>query len=162
MFNRYNEFMTQLISTRADVVVNFCYLVTVAAPIVCFWSVRLVRKKEFQKHCRVQTILLSVCVLAVLLLEGRIRMAGGAGALVAGSRYADTSVFRTVAAIHIGGAVLTYIAWIWLVVVSRRAFGRTLPGSFSPTHKRFGWAVITGLCFTTVSATFVYYMGFVE
>jgi len=153
--------MNELLSTRADWVINFCYLVTLAAPVVCFLSVRAVRRKQYRKHYRMQTALLAVCVLAVLALETHIRIAGGSGSLVAGSPYAGSPLFRGVAAVHIGGAVLTYVAWIWLVLVSRRAFGRTLPGAFSSTHKRVGWGVISGLSFTAVSATCVYYLGFV-
>lgn len=153
--------MPELFQTRANWILNVCYLVTILAPFVCYWSVRIVKRNDYAKHRKVQTILLATCVAAVLLLEVQIRVAGGSGALMGDGPYSGSSLFRTIATIHIIGAILTYVLWIWLLIASRRAYRRTLPGKFSKWHKWFGWATFLGLCFTTISATFVYYMAFV-
>jgi len=147
--------------TRAPLLVDLAYVVTLSAPVVTFWGVRLVRAGRLEAHRRVQIVMVIVAVVAVLLLEGQIRLSGGSGALLQGSRYAGTSALRWVAGVHIGGAVLTYLLWIWLMIVSLKQWRVTLPGSFSQTHRRMGWIVWAGLVFTAVSATGVYVMGFV-
>ncbi len=153
--------MNSLLSSRAGWVINGCYLVTLAAPVASLFSIRLVRRKEYAAHRRLQTILACVGVVAVLALETRIRLAGGSGALLRGSPHAGSEMFRVIAAVHIAVAVCTYAAWVWLLFASRRAFGKTLPGPFSRLHKRVGWGVISGLAFTAGSASVVYYLAFV-
>lgn len=150
-----------MFTTRADLVVNFCYLVTLLAAPAASLTIRFVRQGRFELHQRMQTLLLVICYVAVVALEIRIRVAGGSGSLMAGSAYAGTSVLRLVATAHIAGAVVTYAVWGWLLFTSRRAFRKTLPGPFSKTHKRCGWMVILGLWFTAISATAVYWMAFV-
>ena len=147
--------------TRADAIVNCVYLVTLMAPLVAFLSLRLVRKGQYDAHKRVQIVLLIVCVLAVGALETRIRLAGGSGSLLEGSPYAGSGLMRTVATIHIVGAVLTYAVWCVQVLASYRLHRSKLPGAFSPRHKIIGWVVIGGLCFTAFSATAVYTLAFV-
>ena len=149
-----------MFGTRADAVVDFAYIVTVLAPLFAFLSVRLVRQGRQAAHMRVQTALLAVCALAVVALEIRIRVAGGAGKLVAGSPHAGSALMNAVAAVHICGAVATYLVWGWLVFLSRRRYRSLLPGAFSRKHKIAGRIVIGGLCFTTLSATAVYRLAF--
>jgi putative membrane protein len=151
-----------MLTTRADYIVNFCYVVTLIAPVVSLFGVRLVRRGNYLAHKRLQIALLTLCILAVFALEARIRMAGGSGSLLRGSPHAGSSLMRISAKVHIFGAIITYIAWIWLLIVSCRAFNKTLPGTFSKRHKQIGWAVIGGLIFTALSATVVYFLAFVD
>ncbi|MHA3770988.1 hypothetical protein ACXR0O_05555 [Verrucomicrobiota bacterium sgz303538] len=150
-----------MFSSRADLIVNGCYLVTLLAAPAATYTVMLARQGRFELHKRLQTLLLAICYAAVLVLEIRIRVAGGSGALMQGSVYTGSGLLRTVATAHIAGAVVTYAIWGWLLFVSHRAFRRTLPGTFSKSHKRWGWSVLLGLWFTAVSATAVYWMVFV-
>ena len=150
-----------MFGTRADAVVDFAYIVTVLAPLIALLSVRLVRQGRQETHKLIQTVSLSVCALAVLALEIRIRLAGGAAALVAGSPHAGSRLLSTVAGVHICVAVATYVLWGWLVIASRRRHRSLLPGAFSRKHKMAGRIVIGGLCFTTLSATVVYLLVFV-
>ena len=147
--------------TRADPVVNLAYLVTLAAPFAALLSLRLIRIGKHNLHRRAQIALLTICVLAVMALEIRIRVAGGAGALVRSSVYAGSTLLTWVAAVHIIGAVITYLLWIGFVFVSNRSYGSSLPGAFSRSHKTGGLLIIGGLSFTTVSATVVYFLAFV-
>jgi len=149
-----------MFSTRADPVVNLAYLVTLAAPFAAFLSLRLIRIGKHNLHRRAQIALLTVCILAVIALEVRIRVAGGAEVLVSSSVYAGSRLLTWVAAVHIIGAVITYLLWIGLVLVSNRSYRSSLPGSFSRIHRTGGWLIIGGLSFTTVSATLVYFLAF--
>jgi putative membrane protein len=150
-----------MFGTRAYFIVDFAYLVTLMAPLVAFFSLRLVRKGQHNAHKLIQTLLLTLAVLAVGALEIQIRIVGGADALTQDSPYAGSGLMRYTAAIHIFGAVMTYVVWVWLVIISRRLHRSALPGTFSRRHKTMGWIVICGLCFTTVSASAVYFLAFV-
>lgn len=147
--------------SRADVVVDFTLLVNLLAPVVALASFRLARTHRRDVHRNVQLSLLTVCVLAVIALEVRIRMAGGSGGLVAGAPSEWMTVARVTLAVHIALAVITYVAWIWLAFASARRYGASLPGAFSRTHKRAGRWVFVGLCFNAVSASVVYVLAFV-
>jgi hypothetical protein len=153
--------MTGLFGTRADLLIVLVYALQLAAPFVVTWSFRRARHRAYARHRQLQVGLLAVCAAAVLALEAHIRLAGGSGALVAGSALAGTPWFRVVFAIHVTGAVLTYAVWAGLAVVSHRRFQRELPGAFSARHRALGKAVFGGLCFTAASATAMFVVGFV-
>lgn len=147
--------------TRADLVVNLTYLATLLAPLVSLVSYGLARRRRYAAHRRVQLVLLGVCVLAVLALELHIRLAGGSGALLQRGSAEWAGAARALLLVHIGAAVLTYILWGTLAVLSIRRFRATLPGAFSRRHRQLGWLVFCGLCFTTASATGMYLFAFV-
>jgi hypothetical protein len=146
--------------TRADAFVNFAYAVTLLAPCTALVSFRLARRRRHEVHRAIQIALVGVCVLAVLVLEARIRLEGGSGAFIAQAPEALRTWARRLLLIHIGFAVATYIAWATLAVLSWRRFAVRLPGAFSRNHRRIGWAVFAGLCFTAVSATGMYVLVF--
>lgn len=150
-----------MFGTRAGLVIDLTFVVTLLAPVVAFASIRLAGRRRFDPHRRLQIALLIVCVLAVLALETRIRLAGGSGALIAGSGFAYPGVVRAVLAVHMVGAVATYAAWTWLAIASHRRYRGALPGSFSRRHRRTGWLVLAGLAFTAASAAAVYTFAFV-
>lgn len=146
--------------TRAGLVVDCTFLVTLLAPLVAFASLRLARGGRHHAHRKLQIGLLCVCALAVLALEARIRVAGGSGAFI-GQSSVPQYVVRTVLGVHVTGAIATYVAWGWLAVASNRRFGARLPGSFSRRHRRIGSLVFAGLCFTALSAAAMYTLAFV-
>jgi putative membrane protein len=150
-----------MLLTRAPLIVDVAYAVTLAAPLFVFQGIRLARRKNYLGHRRLHAWLLAIAVIAVLALEIEIRIAGGTGALLRGSAFAGTTLLSTIAIVHIGGAILTYVLWIWLFWASWRKFPREIPGRFSLIHRRLGMGVMAGLIFTAVSATAVYVMGFV-
>lgn len=150
-----------MLGTRADLVVDLTYLATLLAPIVAVASIRGARARRFEQHRRLQVALLGVCFLAVLALETRIRLAGGSGALLRQAPAAWARTARVFLGVHITAAVATYAAWAYLAVASLRAYRQTLPGRFSRRHKRLGWLIFAGLCFTAASATGMYLFAFV-
>jgi putative membrane protein len=150
-----------MFGTRAHVIVDLTFCVTLVAPALAFASMRLARGRQLELHRRIQLALLALCVAAVLALEIQIRLAGGSGALVQGSPFAETALMRTALWLHMGGAVLTYAVWGTLAGVSVARYRRVLPGRFSALHRRAGTGVFAGLCFTAVSAAVVYTLAFV-
>jgi hypothetical protein len=153
--------MSNLFGTRADLVILLVLSLQLAVPIIMRWSFRQARGRRFAVHRRAQLALLALCFVAVFALEAHIRAAGGSGRLVAGSRFAGTALFRGVFSIHVGAAVLTYLLWAGLAWASVRRYGGALPGAFSPRHRWLGKLVFGGLCFTAVSATAMFVIGFV-
>ena len=150
-----------MFGSRADLVVDLTYLATLTAPIVAGVSIRSARGRRYERHRRLQVGLLLVCLLAVLALETRIRLAGGSGALLrqAPADWARTA--RIFLGVHITAAVATYAAWTYLAVASWRRYRQVLPGSFSRRHRRLGFLILAGLGFTALSATGMYLFAFV-
>jgi hypothetical protein len=150
-----------MLGSRADLIVDGTYLVTLSAPLMALMSIQLARARAHQVHRGIQIALLGVCLLAVAALEVRIRLAGGSGALLRHSPALWAGVARGFLAVHISAAVLTYGTWAYLALVSARRHHRTLPGRFSRRHKRLGWLIFAGLCFTAASASGMYFLAFV-
>lgn len=150
-----------MFGTRASFIVDLTFAVSLLAPLVALWSVRIVRRRDHAAHRRIHLWLISIAVAAVLALEVQIRLAGGGGNLVADSRLAGTPTMTAVTTAHIVGAILTYGVWVWLVGISYRRYPAVLPGRFSRLHRPAGWLVIGGLLFTALSASGVYLLGFV-
>ena len=153
--------MPTLPGTRADLFVTLVYVIQLLAPLVVMRSFRAARARMFRRHRQIQLVLLGCCTVAVLALETRIRLAGGSGVLTAGGTFSGTLAFRIVFSIHVAAAVLTYLLWAWLALTSTRRFGHELPGSFSARHRTIGKTVFGGLCFTALSATAMFILGFV-
>lgn len=136
---------------------------TLVAPFISLYAVSLVKKKNYPGHINVQKRLFWICIAALAIFEVRIRMSGGSGSLVADSGYVDTSFFKILLISHIVGAVLTYIIWAITVFTSNRKWKirKTLPGTFSLSHKRLGYVTIVGLFYTAVTALLVCIFAFV-
>jgi putative membrane protein len=149
-----------MFGTRASLLVDCTFLVTLAAPLVVLASLALARRRRLDAHRRLQIGLLVVCIAAVLVLELCIRLAGGSGAFLAHSG-AHPGLARGVLAVHVTCAVATYAVWTWLAVVSHRRFRGSLPGSFSRRHRGAGQLVYRGLCLTALSAAAMYTLAFI-
>jgi len=147
--------------TRADLLVDVVLVFNLVAPVWGYAAARLARRRDYDRHQRLQIVLVVLAFVALFSLEGSIRLHGGSGSLVAGSPYVGTALLKGVFLAHILPAVVTYLVWAWLTVVSYRRRDKVLPGRFSRTHKRLGKLILVGLVWTAVSAVGVYYFGFV-
>lgn len=147
--------------TRADLISTLTLLFTLLAPMVTWWSFRVARRREHALHRRIQTVLVVACFASVLAFEVRIRLAGGSGSLVSQAPAHLLTAARVLLGVHISVATLSYLAWLVLLVQSRRRFTTTLPGAFSRTHQRVGKAVFGGLILSAVSAAGMYLLAFV-
>jgi putative membrane protein len=146
---------------RLDPVATASFVVTLAAPIATYVSIRLARGREHDRHRLVQAVLVVMAWLAVLAFELRLRLDGGAGAFLAQASPELVGWAQRLLWIHISVAVATYALWTWLAVTSWRRYGARLPGGFSRRHKRIGIIVFGGLCFTAASATAMFSMAFI-
>lgn len=133
-------------------------LLTLLSPFGVYYAVTLAKKKDYKRHKKIQNFVFYISVLGVLGLEMLIRYSGGSGSLASNSAYYGTSFFTITLVSHILVAVLTYILWTVLIILSNRKFKKSLPGKFSKTHKRVGYIVFVGLIYSAISALAVYMM----
>lgn len=149
------------LGTRADLLMDVVFVSTLATPFILVWAIRLAQQRQLEKHRLVQTLLLAVLLVAVALFEVDVRLSGGSGSLMKGSSYAGTGLLRGITLAHVLANVVTFIAWLVLVVKSRRRFNTELPGAFTPSHRRLGRFVLGGTVFGALSAVVMYGLGFV-
>lgn len=137
-------------------------LLSMAAPFIALYAIRLVRKKYFKRHIQIQKRLFWTCVIGVIILELRIRFEGGSGSLVSHSEYVDTLFFKLILIAHIIGAVLTYIIWGIAILQAHKnlKMKKKLPGKYSKTHRRLGYGTVIGLFYTAITAFIVCIMAF--
>jgi len=145
---------------RGNLLTDVVFVCNLLAPIVALMAAAAARYGMETRHMRIQLALWVVMMANLFMLEGHIRLSGGSGSLTAGSPWVGTGLMRTAFLLHIGPAVLTYLAWSWLVVVSWRR--RAVPGlgAFSDRHRLMGKLVIGGLVWTALSACVVYTLTF--
>ena len=135
---------------------------SIAAPFIALYAVSRIKRRDFKTHIQIQKGLFWTCIIAVIVLEVRIRVSGGSGSLVSNSGYTNTTFFKYLLIAHIIGAVLTYITWATTIFISNKAWkkSKTLPGRFSATHRRLGYITIIGLFYTAITAMIVCALAF--
>lgn len=145
------------------VIISGMLILAILAPFISLYAVSLIKKQKYSTHIKIQKRLFWTCIIAVLIFEIQIRVSGGSGSLIANSEYTGTPFFKTILIAHIIGAVLTYIIWGITVFTSHTKWKkrRTLPGSFTITHKRLGIVSIVGLFYTAITASIVCTYAFI-
>lgn len=133
-------------------------LITVLSPFGVYYGAMLARRKNFKDHRKVQNTLFILALISVLSLEGLIQSTGGSGSLASQSQHYGSPFFSGMLASHILIAVITFITWATLVVLSNRRFQKTLPGKFSSLHKKLGYGIFIGLIYTAITALLIFLM----
>jgi hypothetical protein len=149
------------LGTRADLLFDTIAVSLVLIAPILAWSQSLARSGAHRRHRAIMVTLFATLTLAIALFEVDLRMAGGARVLFKGSRFAGTSFMTGSLYSHVAVAITTFAAWLGLIVVSLRAFTRSLPGKLSSFHRIWGWGVIYGFLLVTATALEVYVVGFV-
>lgn len=134
-------------------------VITLFSPFGVYYGVKLAKKKNYKTHRKIQNIIFIICIVGVLALEGLINSGGGSGSLASKSVYYDTRFFKYTLFSHIIVAVLSYLLWTVLIIVSNLSFQKKLPGKLSGFHKKTGYIVFGGLVYTAVTALIVYLMS---
>jgi len=134
-------------------------LLTLFSPFGVYYGIRLARNKDYISHRRIQNIIFTIGVVGVLALEILIRYSGGSGSLASNSKYYDSKFFTITWVSHIVVAILTYLLWTVLIVLSNSKFRKNLPGKLSEIHKKLGKVIFGGLIYPAVSALAVYLMS---
>ena len=130
-------------------------------------SIYLVKQKRYALHKRINLILGTVLLIAVLAFEVDMRFFTEWEELAKDSPYFDeknawTSTAGIALIIHLCFAIPTLLLWIYVIVQALRKFpAPPLPGSHSLAHKRFGWLAAGGMFMTAVTGGIFYYLAFV-
>lgn len=134
-------------------------IITLAAPFGVFYGVKLARKKAYGTHRKIQNLIFLICVVGVLALEALIKSSGGSGSIAKESVYYETQFFRYTLFSHIVVAILSYLLWAVLILISNLKFKKSLPGNLSGFHKKAGYILLGGLVYTAITALMVYVMS---
>ena len=146
--------------TRADLWVDLSLTAFCVLPVFGVVAILLARRRRLLEHRRMQVSSLAVMTLAVALLETDIRLQGGTGALAAHTFNASIAWSRGLLLVHIAIAVVTWLAWVYLVTRSLRSFRQTLPGTFSLRHRSLGRWIWLGQVFTAATGTLLYIVAY--
>lgn len=149
------------LGTRADLLFDTITVLLVVIALVLAWSRSLARSGRYRRHRAVMVTLFVVLTLVLALFETDLRMSGGPRALFKASRFAGTSVMTRSLRLHVAVAITTFTAWLGLIVVSLRAFTRSLPGRLSRLHRIWGQGVFYGFLLVGATALELYIVGFV-
>lgn len=133
-------------------------LLTLFSPFGVYYGIKIARKKNYRTHRKIQNVIFIVCVFGVLALEGLIRSEGGSGSLASASNFYNTKFFKITLFSHIIVAVLSYLLWTVLIIISNIKFQKSLPGKLSKFHKTTGYVIFSGLIYTAITALAVYMM----
>ena len=148
------------LGSRADLLMDLALVTFILLPGLMVPGFRLARRGRHKLHRSVQTALFLAMTVAVIVLELDIRLTGGAGAIAGRAVGVSASAVRSLLRVHIGIAAVTWIAWAALVILSRRRFGRILPGAFSNTHRTWGRRIWIGVIATAATGTLLYVAAF--
>ena len=150
---------TGFLGTRADVLIDLALVVFIAAPFLMTYALRLAARRRYRQHRNLQVSLIAGAIVAVVLLEASIRY-GPAAAAFQQSAYYGTSLVRGLFLVHLAVAIPCFVTWCTLVVMSWRRFRGILPGSFSATHRWWGWVTYVGLWLTCITGVALYVLSF--
>ena len=140
------------------IIMTSVLLITLFSPFGVYYGVKRAKKKDYKNHRKIQNIIFIVCVIGVLSLEGLINSGGGSGSLASTSNYYSTNFYKITLFSHIIIAILSYLLWTILIIVSNIKYKKSLPGKLSKFHKTLGYAIFGGLVYTAVTALAVYVM----
>lgn len=140
-------------------IMTIVLLLTLFSPFGVYYGVKLAKKKNYKTHRKIQNTIFIVCVIGILALEGLIRSKGGSGSLVATSHFYGTKFFKITLFSHIIVAMLSYLLWAILIVISNVKFEKSLPGKLSKFHKTTGHIIFGGLIYTAITALAIYMMA---
>lgn len=143
----------------AIIIMTLVLFITLFSPFGVYYGIKLARKKDYKSHRRIQNIIFIVCVVGVLALEGLINSSGGSGSIASESAYYNTKFFKYTLFSHIIVAILSYLIWFVLIVISNISYRKSLPGKLSKFHKKTGIIIFGGLVYTAVTALIVYIMS---
>lgn len=133
-------------------------LLTLFSPFGVYYGVKIAKKKDYKNHRKIQNIIFIICVIGVLTLEGLINSSGGSGSLASSSNFYNTNFFKITLFSHIIIAILSYLLWTSLIIISNIKYKKSLPGKLSKFHKGLGYVIFGGLIYTAITSLAVYLM----
>lgn len=154
-------FETGFLGTRAPFFMDFVTLVVALLPLLVLGAIFLAKRKSYQLHALVQTLIFVVSVIVVGYFEYGVRLGGGFNAFMEGSTTSHTYALW-VLIVHIIIAVSTLALWVTTLLSARKdRNNHKLPGQFSVNHKKAGMRTFGGIVLTSFTGIWVYLLLFV-
>jgi uncharacterized membrane protein YozB (DUF420 family) len=132
------------------------------APVLAL-SIRLVKRRHYQWHKRIQITLAFVLLVAVTAFEIDLNFITKDWRPLAepspyyGNGWVDYSLW-----IHLTFAVPTPLLWTFVIIQALRKFPTpAAPSEYSRRHARWAWLAAIGMSLTAVTGWVFYYLAFV-
>jgi len=154
--------MEGFLGTDAPFMMDFVVVALVAVVPALMYSVASVKKGKVELHKKMQIGLAIILLIAVLLFELEIRLAGGIFNLMENSVYHGSSKFEIVLFIHLIFAVTTPFLWGWTIFSGLKNYeGGKFKEGYAKKHIFLGRISIIDLLLTSGTGLLVYYMAFI-
>jgi putative membrane protein len=152
------------LGTRASLMLDVVFLAMFAIVPLLALSVRLVKRRDYVLHKRLQLAMAAILLVSVGLFELDMRLFTDWRARAAASPYYAVDGWSWVWAsltVHLGFAVPTLVLWIAVVALAMRRFSvPPRPGSHSETHRVLGWLAVGGMTMTAATGWVFYWLAF--
>ena len=154
-------FEAGFLGTRAPFFMDFVMIMVALLPLLAMGAISMAKVKEYTLHAVTQNIIFIVSVIVVGYFEYGVRTGGGFDAFMRGSHTAHNYALY-VLLFHIAVALISLVVWVKTLWSARKAVkNNTLPGSYSPKHKKAGRLTFLGICMTAFTGIWVYVLLFV-
>jgi putative membrane protein len=154
-------FQAGFLGTRAPFFMDFVTLIVAFLPLLVLLAISMARKQSYKLHAFTQTLIFIVSVIVVGYFEYGVRLGGGFNSFMQESHTAhDYALWVLI--IHIIIAIISMFYWTkTLLQAIKSEKSRTLPGSFSSSHKKAGIYTFIGIFLTGFTGIWVYLLLFV-
>ena len=153
-------FQPGFLGTRAPFFMDFVMIMVALLPMLVAVAISFAKKKNYRLHALVQTIIFVVAVIVVSYFEYGVRAGGGYEGFVKGSSVSHNYAFY-VLIFHIIVSTIGFGVWVHTLVTARRDSKKhTLPGIYSPVHKKAGIRAFIWIVLTAITGIWVYILLF--
>ena len=154
-------FQSGFLGTRAPFFMDFVMIIVAILPLLVYITILFAKKRNYQAHAKVQTILYFTSIVVIGYFEYGVRVGGGYQGFVQGSS-ASHAYTLYVLIFHIIVAVIGFLIWTHTLFTARvDSKRRTLPGIYSPAHIKAGKRAFLWITFTAITGIWVYILLFV-
>ena len=128
-------------------------------------SIAIVRRRGYLAHKRLQLVLGSVLLLAVLAFEIEMRVFGWQERAFASPYFSATAKWSCPVGlsliVHLFFAIPTTVLWVYVVAMALRRFDTIpRPNAYSSRHRFWAWLATVEMILTAVTGWLFYYLAF--
>jgi putative membrane protein len=155
------------LGSRGSLMLDVVFLAMfIVVPVLAFSIYQVKIRHRYDLHKKLQLIMATVLLVAVLLFELDMRINGWEQRAAPSPYFNSAHKWSCPAGIslivHLSFAVPTLLLWIVVVTRALRNFPRApQPNHHSRWHTRYGWAAAIGMLFTALTGWLFYYLAFV-
>jgi len=154
-------FQTGFLGTRAPFFMDLVMIMVALLPLLVAIAISFAKKKNYNLHALMQTIIFVIAVIVVGYFEYGVRAGGGYEGFVKGSSVSHNYAFY-VLVFHIIVAVIGFIIWAHTLITAKKdSSTKALPGIYSASHKKAGRRAFVWIACTAITGIWVYILLFV-